>query len=245
MHRRGPDLRRGEIARLQAVTRRASDELIAGRPARGRPAIELSRGWAFARFARPMSTAVLDRPLVLADALPSSRLRDAALIAGGAGLTVLGAQVAVHVPPSPVPVTGQTLAVVIAGAALGARRGAASQLLYVLLGLFLPVYADGASGIEVIWGATGGYLIGFIAAAALIGWVAERGHDRRTLTAIGTFAAGQLVVFGIGVPWLALSTGMAWGDAIHNGFTIFIVGGLMKAVLAGLLTPAAWRAVNR
>lgn len=192
-----------------------------------------------------MTSVALDRPLVLADVLPSSRVRDAALVAAGAGLTALGAQIAIHVPPSPVPVTGQTLAVVIAGAALGARRGALSQLLYVLIGLFLPVYSDGASGIDVIWGATGGYLVGFIVAAGLIGWIAERGYDRHRLTAIATFAAGQLVVFGIGVPWLAISTGMDAADAIHNGFTIFIVGGIMKAVAAGLITPAAWRFVNR
>lgn len=189
-----------------------------------------------------MSTLALDRPLVLADAIP---VRDAVLVAGGAGLTILGAQIAIHIPPSPVPVTGQTLAVVVAGAALGARRGATSQLLYVLLGLVLPVYSDGASGLDVIWGATGGYLVGFIIAAGLIGWVAERGYDRRRLTAILTFAGGQLVIFGIGVPWLQAATGMSWGDAIHNGFTIFIIGGLMKAVLAGLITPAAWRFLRR
>ena len=188
------------------------------------------------------SSFVLDRPVVLADALP---LRDAVLVAGGAGLTVLGAQIAIHIPPSPVPVTGQTLAVVVAGAALGARRGAASQLLYVLLGLVLPVYSDGESGLDVIWGATGGYLVGFILAAGLIGWVAERGYDRRRVTAILTFAGGQLIIFGIGVPWLKAATGMSWGDAIHNGFTIFIIGGVMKAVLAGLITPAAWRFVRR
>jgi len=189
-----------------------------------------------------MSTLALDRPLVLADAIP---VRDAVLVAGGAGLTILGAQIAFHIPPSPVPVTGQTLAVVVAGAALGARRGAASQLLYVLLGLFLPVYSDGASGLDVIWGATGGYLVGFVVAAGLIGWVAERGYDRRRATAILTFAAGQLVIFGIGVPWLKAATGMSWADAIHNGFAIFIIGGVMKAVLAGLITPAAWRLVRR
>ncbi len=189
-----------------------------------------------------MSSVALDRPLVLADAIP---VRDVVLVAAGAGLTVLGAQIAIHIPPSPVPVTGQTLAVVVAGAALGARRGALSQLLYVLLGLFLPVYADGASGPEVIWGATGGYLVGFVVAAYVIGAVAERGGDRRVLTAFLTFVAGQAIVFGIGVPWLQVSTGMTWGDAIHNGAVIFIIGGLMKAALAGALTPAAWRFVRR
>jgi biotin transport system substrate-specific component len=189
-----------------------------------------------------MSSVALDRPLVLADAIP---VRDVVLVAAGAGLTVLGAQVAIPIPPSPVPVTGQTLAVVVAGAALGARRGALSQLLYVLLGLLLPVYADGASGPEVIWGATGGYLVGFIAAAYAIGWLAERGRDRKVLTAFLSFVAGQAIVFGIGVPWLWLSTGMEWGDAVHGGFVIFIIGGLMKAALAGLITPAAWRYVRR
>ena len=190
-----------------------------------------------------MTAVALDRPLVLADALP--RANDAVLVVLGAGLTALGAQVAVHVPPSPVPVTGQTLGVVIAGAALGARRGAASQLLYVLLGLVLPVYADGESGVDVIWGATGGYLVGFVIAAWLVGRVAEAGGDRRRLRAFLTFAAGEAVIFGIGVPWLKASTGMAWGDAVHDGFAIFIAGGVIMALLAGLITPAAWRLVRR
>src|SRR5688572_31687423 len=104
---------------------------------------------------------------VLVDAFPGAWARDVALVFAGALLTVLGAQIAIPVPPSPVPVTGQTLAVVIAGAALGWRRGAASQLLYVAMGLVLPVYADGASGLDVVWGATGGYLVGFVVAAGL------------------------------------------------------------------------------
>jgi biotin transport system substrate-specific component len=142
-------------------------------------------------------------------------------------------------------VTGQTLAVVIAAASLGARRGAASQALYLLLGLFLPVYSDGASGLHVIWGATGGYIVGFIVAAYVIGTLAERGADRRLAAAFGTFVAGQLVVFSIGVPWLKVATGMDWGAAIHNGFTIFIVGGIIKALLAGAAMPSAWRLVRR
>ena len=112
-----------------------------------------------------MSSPALALPaprVVLADAIPGARVRDAALILCGALLTVLGAQISIHVPPSPVPITGQTLAVVLAGGALGARRGASSQLLYLVLGLFLPVYSDGAQGFDVIWGATGGYIVGFI-----------------------------------------------------------------------------------
>jgi biotin transport system substrate-specific component len=183
--------------------------------------------------------------VVLADAIPGARVRDAALIACGALLTVLGAQISIQVPPSPVPITGQTLAVVLAGGALGARRGASSQLLYLVLGLFLPVYSDGAQGFDVIWGATGGYIVGFILAAYIVGTLAEHGADRRPLVAFFAFAAGQLSIFAIGVPWLKVATGMSWGDAIHYGFTIFIVGGIVKALLAGALAPAAWRLVNR
>ena len=185
------------------------------------------------------------RPRVLGDVLPGARTRDALLVCAGALLTALAAQIAIPVPPSPVPVTGQTLAVVIAGAALGARRGAASQLLYVLLGLALPVYADGASGPDVLWGATGGYLIGFVIAAGLIGRVAELGADRRPLLAFLAFCGGQLVIFGIGVPWLKVSTDIGWADAVRNGFTPFIVGGLIKAAIGAAAVPAAWRLVRR
>ena len=184
-------------------------------------------------------------PLVLADAVPGDRVRDAALVLAGALLTVLGAQISIDVPPSPVPVTGQTLAVVVAGAALGWRRGAASQLLYLLLGLVLPVYADGEQGLDVVFGATGGYLVGFVVAAALIGRLAELGADRRPAIAFLAFCAGQLAIFGIGVPWLKVATDMSWATAIHDGFAIFVVGGLIKAAVAAGLTPATWRAVRR
>lgn len=194
-----------------------------------------------------MSTATLTaRPHpVLADALPGARVRDAVLVCAGALLTILGAQISIHIPPSPVPVTGQTLAVVIAGAALGARRGAASQALYLVLGLMLPVYADGEQGFDVIWGATGGYIVGFILAAWLIGRLAELGADRKPLLAFAAFCLAQLSIFGIGVPWLKVAADMSWGDAIHFGFEIFIVGGLIKAAVGAAAVPAAWKGVRR
>lgn len=182
---------------------------------------------------------------VLADFVPGVRTRNVVLVAVGALMTVLGAQVAIRIPPSPVPVTGQTLAVVLVGAGLGWRRGAASQLLYVVLGLFLPVYAGGASGWHVVWGATGGYLVGFVVAAAVIGRLAELGADRRTLIAFAAFCAGQLAIFGIGVPWLKLSTGMDWSTAVHDGFTIFLIGGVIKALIGAGLLPSVWRFVRR
>jgi biotin transport system substrate-specific component len=185
------------------------------------------------------------RGMVLGDVIPGDRVRDVALVLAGAALTALGAQIAIHTGASPVPITGQTLAVVVAGAALGSQRGMLSQLLYVVVGLFLPVYADGASGVDVIWGATGGYLVGFIVAAWIVGRMAEGGADRRFGSATIAFALGQLSIFAIGVPWLKVSTGMDWSTAIHDGFTIFIIGGLIKAALAGGLAPAAWRLVKK
>ncbi len=167
------------------------------------------------------------------------------LVIGGALLTALFAQIAIDVPPSPVPITGQTLAVGLVGASLGARRGASSLALYALLGLFLPFYADGESGWDVVWGASGGYIIGFVFAAGLIGWLAERGADRRVLLAFLAFVAGQLVIFAFGLAGLKLAAGESWGWTIHNGFSIFIVGGIVKAVVGAVALPSAWRLVRR
>lgn len=192
-----------------------------------------------------MSSITFAPRLVLADIVPGARVRDALLVCGGAALTVLGAQIAIPIPPSPVPVTGQTLAVVIAGAALGMNRGMLSQLLYVALGLMFPVYADGGQGTEVLFGATGGYLVGFVIAAGLVGWFAERGFDRKPVLAFAGFCAGQLAIFGIGVPWLHAVTDLSWSAAIHNGFTIFIVGGLIKAAVGAAVIPGAWRLVRK
>jgi biotin transport system substrate-specific component len=182
---------------------------------------------------------------VLADALPGARVRDAVLVVSGALLTALFAQISIDVPPSPVPITGQTLAVGLVGATLGARRGASSLGLYALLGLFLPFYADGASGWDVIWGASGGYIVGFIVAAGVIGWLAEHGADRQVVLAFLAFVAGQLVIFAFGLAGLKIAVDESWSWTIHNGFAIFIVGGLVKAVIGAVALPSAWRIVRR
>jgi biotin transport system substrate-specific component len=187
----------------------------------------------------------LPRHAVLADAIPGARVRDAVLVLSGALFTALLAQVAFTIPPSPVPVTGQTLAVGLVGATLGARRGALSLALYVALGLFLPFYAEGEHGWSVLWGASGGYLIGFIAAAAAIGWLAERGADRRVLAAFLAFVAGQLIIFAFGLTGLKIAVGESWAWTIHNGFEIFIVGGIIKAIVGALVLPSAWQLVRR
>ena len=186
------------------------------------------------------SSAALARP-VLADAIPGARVRDALLIVAGALLTAACAQISVRIPGSPVPLTGQTFAVVLVGAGLGSRRGGLSLLLYLALGLVAPVYATGGQGAGVLFGDAGGYIFGFVLAAWAVGLIAEHGGDRRVLSAFLAFAVGQLLIFGIGVPWLKVSDSMSWATAIHDGFTIFILGGVIKAALAGVLMPSAWR----
>lgn len=183
---------------------------------------------------------------VLADVLPGAGVRDAALVMGSALLTALLAQVSIPVAGSPVPITGQTLAVVLTAAALGPARGVAGQTLYLALGAVgLPFYSDASGGIEVVWGATGGYLIGFLPAAYLIGLAARQGQDRRVTRALPLFALGQLVIFAVGVPWLAVVADLSPAQALDAGFYPFLVGGAVKAVLAGLLLPAAWRVARR
>lgn len=187
----------------------------------------------------------LRAPVVLGDVVPGDRVRDAVLVLGGVALTALLAQVAIDVPPSPVPITGQTLAVGLVGATLGAKRGATSMALYALCGLFLPVFSEGSSGWHVIWGATGGYIIGFIVAAYVIGWLAERRADRKVLTAFAAFIVGQLIIFAFGLAGLKISVEESWGWTIHNGFSIFIVGGLVKAAIGAAVLPSAWSLVRK
>jgi biotin transport system substrate-specific component len=184
--------------------------------------------------------------LVLADLLPRAAARDVALVVGAALLTAVCAQLAIPLGFSPVPVTGQTFAVLLTGAALGPVRGAAGQALYVLLGLVgLPFYSDASSGPDVLFGATGGYLIGFVVAAWLTGALAKRGLDRDVRTASLAFLAGSIVIFAFGVPWLAVVADLSLSEAIVQGFLPFIPGGLLKAALAAGLLPAAWRLTRR
>lgn len=187
----------------------------------------------------------LPRRAVLADVIPGARVRDAVLVVSGALLTALFAQISIHVPGSPVPITGQTLAVGLVGATLGMRRGMASLALYAVLGLFLPFYADGESGWDVVWGASGGYIIGFIFAAGFIGWMAEHGADRNVLLAFLAFVGGQLLIFAFGLAGLKIAVDESWSWTIHNGFTIFIFGGLVKAAIGAVALPSAWRLVRR
>lgn len=188
-----------------------------------------------------MTTAIAS-PHVLADLLPRSRARTAALVVGFALLTAAAAQVAVPLPWTPVPVSGQTFAVLLAGAALGWRAGAASQLLYLALGAIgLPFYSGGAGGWRFLTGATGGYLVGFVVAAALVGLLAERRQDRSVVTSVPAMLAGTAVIYLSGVSWLAHVLDADALTAMEKGLLPFLIGDMLKLVAAGALLPAVWR----
>ncbi|MGW4424164.1 biotin transporter BioY [Streptosporangium sp. NPDC004631] len=183
------------------------------------------------------------RPAVLSDLIPASRVRDVALVVGGAALTGLAAQLSFPVPGSPVPVTGQTFAVVLVGAALGMNRAALSMALYMLAGVAgVPWFADGASGFA---GASFGYVLGFIAAAALVGRLAERGGDRTVPRTVGTMVLGNLVIYAFGLPVLIAVTGMDLSRAFAVGAGNFLLGDALKIAIAAGLLPAAWKLLRR
>lgn len=191
----------------------------------------------------------LVRPTLIDRVVTRTWVSDIALVVAGTALVAVLAQVAI--PLWPVPVTGQTLAVLLVGAGLGAARGAASLTLYALLGAVgLPIYSEASSGWSVLLGPTGGYIIGFIASAAIVGWAAERSWDRGWYKPIITFIGGSLVVFAFGLPWLAVSLGQLGlpndlQSVLIAGFYPFIIGGLIKAAIAAALLPALWAAAER
>ena len=175
-----------------------------------------------------------------------TRVRHIALVAIGVLLIALGAKVSILLPDNPVPITGQTFGVLVAGGALGFRRGIAAAGIYVLLGVVgLPFFAFGDAGIQIIWGARGGYLIGFIVAAAIVGRLAELGWDRNILGAIGAMLIANAAIYVIAVPWLAVTAGYGPEEAIQKGFLAFVVGDAIKLALAAAAFPVAWWFVGR
>jgi biotin transport system substrate-specific component len=182
------------------------------------------------------------RSLTLADlALPrSSALTNVLLLVGASIVTSLAAQAAIPVPWSPVPITGQTFAVTLSGAVLGMRRGFLAQALYLAEGaLGLPVFAGGAAGAAVLLGPTAGYLVAFPIAAALTGALAERGWDRRFATMLAAMLLGSVPIFALGLA--VLSRFVPAGGLFAAGLFPFLPGDLIKATLAALAFPAAWR----
>lgn len=192
--------------------------------------------------------ATIPSRVITARVLPASTTWTVALAVGFALLTAAAAQVRILLPFTPVDITGQTFAVLLSGAALGATWGGASQVLYVLMGAVgLPFFAGGEGGLTYATGATGGYLVGFILAAIVVGYLAERQQDRTVASAIPAFLMGNLIIYAVGVPWLYLSVEpITTADAaLAAGFTPFIAGDVIKIVLAGLLLPAAWKLAKR
>ncbi|RFS82333.1 biotin transporter BioY [Actinomadura spongiicola] len=179
------------------------------------------------------------RPAVLGDLLPGALARDAALVAAAATLTGIAAQITVPMPGTPVPVTGQTFAVLLTGAALGFGRAALAMLLYLLAGVAgMPWFTEGGSGAGV---PTLGYVIGFVIAAAAVGRLAQRGGDRTPVRTAATMLTGTVIIYAVGVPYLMASLDVDLARALDLGLTPFLVGDALKVLLAAGLLPAAWK----
>lgn len=174
--------------------------------------------------------------------LPRNIATSILLVVGAAALTAVAAQWRIVLPFTPVPITGQTFAVLLSGAALGLRLGAAGQMLYLAVGaLGAPVFTESRGGMDVLTGETGGYLVGFVFAAGLIGWMAERRQDRTFPTMFTAFITGSAVIYLFGVVGLMAATGMSMSEAIVNGVVPFVFGDVIKAAAAGLILPGAWK----
>ncbi|MCX4509059.1 biotin transporter BioY [Streptomyces sp. NBC_01619] len=179
----------------------------------------------------------------LADLLPASRTKDIALVVGGAVLTGIAAQISVPVPGSPVPVTGQTFAALLVGTALGTRRGFLSLALYALAGMAgMPWFAEGTSGYAM---PSFGYILGMLLAATVVGALARRGADRSILRTAGSMVLGSAIIYAVGVPYLALATGMTLAQAVSAGLVPFLIGDALKAALAMGALPTAWKLIGR
>jgi biotin transport system substrate-specific component len=176
----------------------------------------------------------------------STLLTDVLLVLAGTSFVALAAQVSFDIPGTPVPITGQTFAVVLVGASLGALLGLASLGLYLFVGaLGAPIYADGHHGWDVLTGPTGGYIVGFVLAALVTGWLAQQQWDRRFSTAVAAMLTGNVLVYAVGLPWLALDLDLGFKDTMAEGLAPFVPGDLLKLYLAAALLPGAWRLVER
>ena len=186
-----------------------------------------------------MTTRVAARPRVLADLVPGGLVRDLALVAGAAAMTGVAAQVAIPLPFTPVPISLQTFTVLLAGAALGPARAGTAMALYLVAGVAgVPWFSEQNSGFGF---PSFGYIIGFVVAAVLVGALARRGADRTVGRSAALMVAGNLVIYAIGVPYLAISIGVGFGEAVALGLLPFLVGDGLKILLAAGLLPAAWR----
>lgn len=170
--------------------------------------------------------------------------RESALIIAGCLLIALAAHLQVLLPFSPVPVTGQTFAVLFLGALYGSRRGPATVVTYLMLGAMgLPVFAGGMAGLARFVGPTAGYLLGFVVAAFAVGSLSERGWDRKPWTSAASMIIGNGIIYALGVAWLWRFVG--WEAVLNAGVVPFLPGDALKIALATILLPSGWRIIGR
>ena len=179
----------------------------------------------------------------------STALTEALFVVGGVAFIAAMAQVSVPVPGSPVPVTGQTLAVLLVGTTYGARLGLTTFAAYLFAGIAgAPIFAPSATsanhGIERLVGATGGYLVGMLVASLLLGYLADRKADQKFLTSYSALLLGEVVIFGFGLTWLHNSLDLSWSATIAAGFTPFIIGEILKIAIVGTSLPLIWRKIS-
>jgi biotin transport system substrate-specific component len=189
------------------------------------------------------------RPTLADRVFARGLVTDIILIAAGTALTAILAQIAI--PLWPIPITGQTFAVLFVGATLGVTRAVLSMVLYIVVGLLgLPVFAPQANGSHItglaaLLGPTGGYLVGFVLAAAFVGWLAQREWDRKWLRTLIAFVGGTLVIYAIGLPWLYIAlTNLHVPNTLQatlsGGLYPFLIGDSLKAIFAAVLLPVVW-----
>lgn len=194
-----------------------------------------------------MKTSTLAGEIFIKDHQGTDKLlREVLLVISGSLFIALMAQIRIPLPFTPVPITGQTLAILLIGATFGSKRGAITTLLYLLEGgLGLPFFAGGAAGMIHFMGPTGGYLVGFVLSAFLTGYLCEKGIDKKLKTAIPFFMITQLPIFFCGVLWMSLLLKLNFTTALQLGFLPFIPGEIIKALLAGSILPTCWKALGR
>jgi biotin transport system substrate-specific component len=198
-----------------------------------------------------MSSAAIARPqpLVLGDLIALDRgrvahaVRDVLLVIGAAAFVGALAQISIHLSFTPVPITGQTLGVLLAGTALGWRRAAAAMALYAVAGVAgVPWFAGHSSGYA---SASFGYIIGFFFAAVACGYLAERGADRSVLKSVPAMLVGEVLIYAFGCAWLAIDLHLGAGATLSDGLRPFLIGDAIKAAIAAGLLPAAWKLAGR
>ena len=182
-------------------------------------------------------------PRVLADVVTQTWVRNVALVVGGAAFVGISAQIAIPLPFTPVPLTLQTFAVLLTAAALGSMRGVAAMALYAVAGAAgLPWFAEASSGYSA---PSFGYIVGFIAAAFVVGRIAEHGATRSVVRTAGLMIVGNVIIYAVGLVWLKNSLDASWSDAIAWGLTPFLIGDAIKIAAAAGLLPATWKGLKK